>query len=321
MDLARMLAKCVRDQWSVRDLDFEQPPRPMGKDDEIAVCQYFTNMAGIERLAGALFREQRLRAKDPTLQEIFRTFEVDELRHSHVAQMLADHYDVHQYRYYQPDPHLVRFAPAFVHAIRYLTPEIANTYITCGEIILDVALLRSLNDFVEDRLSDQAMNLINRDESRHLAVDFHMIDYYSSPEYLDDQKKQPGVSLRRRAEGWAALGKMLFHARPFLKAVFFEPMDLVDPSGKRLHEAFKRIQLIGTKPRVRKRPFVRFMLAMQDLFNTPVVGIVFGRALIRIVGVEPQVMRILYDDDEKRRAQAASFDALAEETLQLKYQS
>src|SRR5687767_11869442 len=165
MDLTRMLAKCVRDQWSVADLDFGQAPRPMSKEDEISVCQYFTNMAGIERLAGALFREQRLRAKDETLQEIFRTFEVDELRHSHVAQMLADHYDVHQYRYYQPDPHLVRFAPAFVHAIRFLTPEVANTYITCGEIILDVALLRSLNDFVEDRLSDQAMNLINRDES------------------------------------------------------------------------------------------------------------------------------------------------------------
>jgi hypothetical protein len=114
--------------------------------------------------------------------------------------------------------------------------------------------------------------------------------------------------------------KMLYHARPFLKAVFFEPMELVDPTHKRLKEAFKRIQLIGTKERVRKRPFTRFMLTLQELFNTPVVGIVFGRALIRIVGVDPLVMRILYDDDEKRRAQAASFDALAEETLQLKYQ-
>jgi hypothetical protein len=320
MDLARMLTKCVRDQWSVADLDFDQPPRAMSEEDEIAICQYFTNMAGIERLAGALFREQRLRAKDDTLKEIFKTFEVDELRHSHVAQMLADHYDVHRYRYYEPDPHLVKFAPAFVNAIRYLTPEVANTYITCGEIILDVALLRSLNDFVEDPLSDQAMELINRDESRHIAVDFHMIDYYSSDEYLDDEKRRPKLSLKQRAEGWAALGRMLYHARPFLKAVFFEPMALVDPTGKRLEEAFKRIQLIGTKPRVRKRPFVRFMLGLQDLFNTPLIGMVFGRAVIRIVGVDPGVMRILYDDDEKQRAQAATFDALAEETLQLKYQ-
>jgi hypothetical protein len=320
MDLARMLTKCVRDQWKAADLDFTRAPRRFGKEDEIAICQYFTNMAGIERLAGALFREQRLRSTDPTLQQIFRTFEVDELRHSHVAQLLADHYNVHHYRYYQPDPHLVKFAPAFVHAIRYLSPEVANTYITCGEIILDVALLRSLNDYVDDDLSHEAMELINRDESRHIAVDFHMIDYYSSDEYLEDVKRLPKLSLKERSEGWLALGKMLFHARPFLKAVFFEPMDLVDPSGHRLKEAFKRIQLVGTKPRVQKRPFVRFMKAMQDLFNRPLTGMVFGRALIRIVGVDPRVMRILYDEEERARAEAASFEALAEETLQLKYQ-
>jgi hypothetical protein len=320
MDLSRMLEKCRRDQWSIRDLDFDQKPRLMTKDEEIAICQYFTNMAGIERLAGALFREQRERAKDQTLKDIFASFERDELRHSHVAQLLADHYDVHQYEYYQPNAHLVRFAPAFVHAIRFLTPEIANVYITTGEIILDVALLRSLNDFVDDGLSHQAMSLINRDESRHIAVDFHMIDYYSSDAYLDDLDELPSKSVRERAEGWAALGKMLYHARPFLRAVFFEPMELVDPSGKRLREAFKRIQLIGTKPNVRKRPFVRFMLAMQDLFNTPIIGLVFGRALIRIVGVDPEVMRQLYDDDEARAARASSFDALAEQTLALKYQ-
>lgn len=320
MDLLRMLEKCHRDQWTISDLDFSRRPRSMTKDEEIAVCQYFTNMAGIERLAGALFKEQRLRTDDPTLKKIFATFERDEVRHSNVAKLLARHYDVHHYRDYEPDPHLVKFAPAFVHAIRYLTPEIANVYITTGEIVLDVALLRSLNDFVDDALSDQAMTLINRDESRHIAVDFHMIEYYSSDAYLEDLESMPRRSVRRRVEGWAALLKMLYHARPFLKAVFFEPMELVDPSGKRLREAFKRIQLVGTKPRVRKRPFVRFMLTMQDIFNHPILGIVFGRWLIRIVGVDPQVMRQLYDDDEARQARTASFDVLAQETLNLKYQ-
>lgn len=320
MDLLRMLEKCHRDQWRISDLDFSQRPRPMTKNEEIAICQYFTNMAGIERLAGALFKEQRLRTDDQTLKKIFATFERDELRHSNVAQLLAEHYDVHHYQDYEPNRHLVKFAPAFVHAIRFLTPEIANVYITTGEIVLDVALLRSLNDFVNDALSDQAMTLINRDESRHIAVDFHMIEYYSSDEYLDDLEKMPRSSLLTQAEGWAALLKMLFHARPFLKAVFFEPMELVDPTGKRLREAFKRIQLVGTKPRVRKRPFVRFMLAMQDLFNHPILGLLFGRTLIRIVGVDPQVMRQLYDEDEARQARAASFDALAEQTLNLKYQ-
>ena len=61
MDLERMLAKCRRDQWRADDLDWTLTPRPLSADDEIAVVQYFTNMAGIERLAGArsLFALQR----------------------------------------------------------------------------------------------------------------------------------------------------------------------------------------------------------------------------------------------------------------------
>lgn len=319
MDLDRMLGKCRRDQWTPEAIDFSIPPRPMRRDDEIAVVQYFTNMAGIERLAGALFAEQKRRAKDPRLVEIFESFVKDEVRHARVAEMLARHYDVHQYRRYEPDPHLVKFTPAFVDAIRHLTPEVANVYITTGEIILDVALLRSLDDFVADPVSAQAMTLINRDESRHIAVDFHMVEYYTSDEYLEDQRQRPRRSLREHARAWTALGKMLYHARPFLSAVFFEPMELVDPSGKRLLEAFKRIQLVATKPRVAKRPFVRFMLTMQDLFRHPIAGAVFGRALIRVIGTDPKVIAKLYDDADEARAQTMSFDELAEETLGLKY--
>ena len=90
-----MLDKCRRNQWSTDDLDWTQPPREMSRADEEAVVQYFTNMAGIELLAGALFREQRERATNPTLREIFDSFVKDEQRHSEVATRLAKYYDVH----------------------------------------------------------------------------------------------------------------------------------------------------------------------------------------------------------------------------------
>src|SRR5262245_43122238 len=102
MDLERMLRMCREAQWKGGDLDFSQRPRPMSADDESSVVQYFTDMAQIERLAGALFVEQERRATDPRLREIFATFVVDEMRHSHVAQMLADHYDVRRLRVYRP---------------------------------------------------------------------------------------------------------------------------------------------------------------------------------------------------------------------------
>ena len=36
---------------------------------------------------------------------------------------------------------LVRFRPHFVDAVKHVSAEIANAYITSGEILLDVALL------------------------------------------------------------------------------------------------------------------------------------------------------------------------------------
>jgi len=319
LDLNRMLDKCHRFQWEPGDLDWSVPPREMERDDEIAICQYFTDMAGIERLASALFVEQMRKTEDPVLKEIFASFVKDELRHAQVAQMLADHYDVHHYKFYELNPALRRFAPAFVKLIRFLSPEIANTYVTSGELILDVALLRSIDDYVNDSMSSAAMHLINRDESRHIAVDFHMIEYYSSDEWIKKVEQQPAQTLSERVRSFRAMAKVIWYAKPFFRGVFFDPMGRVDPSGKRLREAFKRIQLLAEKPQVRRRPFVRFMAKMRELYNDPVVGTVLGRLLVRITGVEPRWLETLFTDEEAAKAATMSFDELAADALGAKY--
>src|SRR5262245_61561265 len=175
-----MLEKCVRDQWSVDDLDWSAPPPVMARDKEEAVVQYFTDMVGIEELAGALFAVQRDTATDPILKKIFSTFVADEKRHAAAARKLAAYYDVHHYRRYVESPALTRFRPHFIAVVTRTSPEIANAYITSGELILDIALLRSLDDYVADAMSHQAMHLINRDESRHIAIDFYMTEHYCS---------------------------------------------------------------------------------------------------------------------------------------------
>jgi rubrerythrin len=278
-------------------------------------------MAGIERLAAALFNEQRKLVTDETLRRIFETFVVDEIRHSQAAEMLAEHYDVHAYKKYEMNPDLERFTPHFVNAVRHLSAEIANVYITCGELILDVALLRSLNDFVNDGMSQQAMNLINRDESRHIAIDFHMCEYYaSSPEYAARQKAMPKRSARARAKSWWAFANVLYHAGPFFRSVFFEPMDLTDPSGRRIKEAFKRIQLIATRPGATGSPFVGFMETMRRGYNIAPIRIVLGRAIARITGVDPRVLETLYTRPEVERARRMTWDELAQDALAAKYQ-
>lgn len=321
MDLLRMLERCRRDQWSVDDLDWTLRPRELSRDDEIAVVQLFTNMAGIERLAGALFEEQQRRARDPVLREIFATFIVDEERHARAAERLAAFYDVHHYRDYRLDEHLEKFRPHFLRAVKFLSDDVANMYITGGELILDIALLRSLNDYVADEMSARAMALINRDESRHIAVDYHMTGYYASPGYLEELTRKPPPALLERARAWYTFVGLIYHASPFFRAVFFEPMRLVDPSGKRIREAFKRMQLMSSQPGMDNSPFGRFQLALHQISTHPVAGPLFRRVTARLAGVEPQYMEKMYTDEEMARARRMDFDGLAQDALGAKLAS
>jgi hypothetical protein len=319
MDLDRMLRKCKSEQWKVGDLDWTGKPRSMSEDDEVAIVQYFTDMSGIERLAGALFEVQRKNAEEPKLQEIFKTFVVDEVRHSHAAQMLADFYDARKLKAYTMSPSLATFFPHFVDAVQYLTPSIANAYITGGELILDIALLRSINDYVHDDMSEAAMELINRDESRHIAMDFYMTELYASREWLEkEQEMVRKRSLARRARAYRSFVGVVYHARPFFQDVFFLPMTRVDPAGRRLREAFKRMQLLGHKDEVAKLKFTKFMTTAQSLFNTPIVGKALEPILLRILGVDASLAVDLFTKEELARSRKMSFDEMAQDALAAK---
>jgi hypothetical protein len=319
MDLERMLDKCRRGQWTVEQLDFGVPPRPMTRDEEMTIVQYFTDMAGIERLAGALFEEQLRRAESPVLAEIFTTFIADEERHAQSAERLAAHYDVHGYKRYQLHPTLVKFRPVFIDAMRHISAEFANVYITTGELLLDVALLRGLSDYVNDHACREAMRLINRDESRHIAIDYYMVGYYASAEYQERARARPRRSARAWASASAAFARVLYHAAPFVREIFIQPLAMVDPSNRHMREAFKRIQLLGRKPEVGRRPFARFLRALQLGYDAPVIGAVFGQMFTRMAGVPGDALTRHYDDDEARRAARMSYDDHARETLALKH--
>jgi len=111
---------------------------------------------------------------------------------------------------------------------------------------------------------------------------------------------------------------MLYYAQPFIRDVFIEPMDLVDPTGARLREAFKRFQQLGAKPGVNQRPFGRFVLTLQDLYHHPVFGPLFGGVLARVSGVGERFIQRLNSDAELAEAADKSYEQLAQEALALK---
>lgn len=319
LDLERMLEKCKAQQWRAEDLDWSASPRPMSELEETTIVQYLTDMAAIERFAGALFAEQAKIVSEPVLREIFATFVVDEERHAQVAEQLARHYDVHRYRSYRRSPELERFRRHFLSAIHFLSAEIANAYITGGELLLDIALLRSLNDYIHDDMSARAMELINRDESRHIALDYYMTEYYASPDYRAWLDRQPRKPLSERVSAWRAFAGVLVTAGPFFQDVFFEPMARLDPAGKRIREAVKRMQLLGRRANVAERPFYKFLNALNETNNHPVLGPIFGRLSRRLSGNFPEELsRELFTAAELSKAQQMSMSELADEALHAK---
>ncbi len=313
-----MLGMCERDQWSLDDIDWSRAPKKLSREDEEVIVQYFYDMSGIERLAKELFRVQYRLTDDPTLKSIFESFVEDEERHALAAERLAAFFNVHHFRDYEVCKELQEFKPRFLDLMKYLTPAIANAYVTCGELILDIALIRSLNDYVDDPTCRQVMELINRDESRHIAVDYYLTDYYSSDAYQEELKAGPSPSRRNQVRGLLALGRMFYYARPFFKQVFFEPMDRVDPSRKRMKEAFKRVQLITTRPGVNSKPFIRFMLALKWAVENPILGRFARGTVVRITGADAYVLHTLYTEEEAKWASVAPMEDLAEEALAVK---
>lgn len=314
-----MLARCREGQWHLDDVDWSRQPKALSPDLEREVVQYFTDMAQIERLAGALFAEQRRRAKDSTLREIFTTFVVDEERHARAAERLAARFDTRKLASYRPSPSLVAFRPRFLDALRHVSAEVANAYIVGGELLLDIALLRSIDDFLADETCHDVMKLINRDESRHVAIDYFMIDYYASPAWARESATAPRKSAGELARAAYAFVGMLLTAKPFIRDVFIIPMTRVDPERRRMREAFKRMQLLSAKPGVAARPFSRFLNTMKLLYASPLTHGTMGRFAERIVGVPGEYLHDLYTEEEWERARVSSMDQLADEALAAKY--
>jgi hypothetical protein len=293
----------------------------MSRRRETATVQHFTDMAGIERLAAALFHAQAVRAEDPLLREVLDLFVADEVRHAHAAQLLADYYDVNHYRVYQTNRALRRFTPRFVEAIHLIPPHVATAYITCGELLLDMVLLRSINDFVSDEMSQQVIDRINRDESRHVAVDYYMAEYYASDTYHEALRERPRRTWRERTRTAWTYVCVGYLARPFIRDVFFRPMDELDRTGQRMREAFKHVQLFGAKPGIRRHADAKYLMGVQRLHNLPLVRPLMGPLLAGLIGMRSSYLQQLYSDDEATEAEAMSFDDLAQAALAVKYEA
>lgn len=293
LDLDKMLDRCNKGQWNVNDFDWSQKPKvKLSKEKEIRVCNYYMNMSYIERLAGALFLALSKRMTDPRLKAIYETFYEDELRHSHAAAKLMDYFDVNHYRFYTPNQAMIRFIPYFTRAVDTLNPAFANQFILGGELILDIALLRSLNEYVDDPMSRAVVEKVNQDESRHITMDFFMTEYCAT----HDLKATKGDG-RKGIFNPDFRGVMTW-GPPFFNEVFFRPMQFMDPEQKQMADVSRRLRRFYMRPEVQDNPVVKDTNAMFERMESPV-----GR---RVLGVARKAIKATTGIDFGFMAEASS---------------
>lgn len=242
MDLERMLERCRKGQWSVEDFDFTGRPIAMDRFDEMEACQAFTNLIYIERIAALTFLELSKKVESPVLRAIYESFYDDEVRHAEAMSRLAVYFNAHNYKIYAPDPQLSVFVRTITETIQNINPAFASAMVTLGELVLDVALLRAVNDYIEDPLSRAVIEKVNQDESRHIAMDFYLIE-----EYGKQESEPPRVmDLFRLVANRNLFGAMTW-AVLSLGNLFGRVVAVMDPDGKRFLEAQMRFERLGER--------------------------------------------------------------------------
>lgn len=282
LDTEKMLKNCQKGQWSVDDFDWTKTPEVvLSKEDEMRFCQYYMDMSFIERIAGDLFLSLSKRLDDPTLIAIYESFVIDEQRHSQAAARLMDYFDVHNYKVYTPNKAMLKFIPAFSSLIKTVNPAFANSMMMQGELVLDIALLRGINEAIDDPMSKAVVEKINQDESRHLAMDFFMTEYCSNHQLRTVEKAKLNLS-------HPAL-KLLLASPGFANEVFLRPMKRVDPSNKQMEMVVKRVRRVYAKPEVQDNPAVRQMNSVFDFLEGPIgsrVGPIAEKLLSRATNLD-----------------------------------
>src|SRR6266568_106925 len=177
-DFDDMLAKIKARQWALADIDWDAPGAELIEPDLHARLKPFmADLMWIENVGARGFAAMAKKAPTPTIAEIYRYFHAEEQRHANAELALMKRWGMIDGGEL-PEPNVnIRLAIEWLD--RYadgMSLSILGTVIPMLEVALDGALLKFLLDEVDDPVCHQVFEKINNDESRHIAVDFEVLD-------------------------------------------------------------------------------------------------------------------------------------------------
>jgi len=179
LDLDRLLAATRAGQWSLEELDWSRPLEGAGRlapadRRSLGLALLFT--AGLEEQAARVFELCADHVDDERARAIYRLFADDERRHAAAERRLAARFGVAPAEL----PRAVRWMFATL-ARNFDAPgrgvhEVSAATILLFELGLDTLLVPALREKVADPLQEEVFRRIDRDESRHLAMDYWLLD-------------------------------------------------------------------------------------------------------------------------------------------------
>jgi hypothetical protein len=178
IDMDAMLAKIKDRQWALADIDWDATGAELISDEQRPKLKAFmADLCWIENIGARGFAALAKKAPTPTIAEIYRYFHAEEQRHANAELALMKRWGMLEDGE-MPEPNVnIRLAIEWLD--RYadgMSLSILGTVIPMLEVALDGALLKFLLDEVDDPVCHQVFEKINNDESRHIAVNFEVLN-------------------------------------------------------------------------------------------------------------------------------------------------
>ncbi|CAM3840697.1 MULTISPECIES: ferritin-like domain-containing protein [Tsukamurella] len=253
MDLDNMLQMIKDRQWSLADIDWDAPGAELIDPELHAKLKPFlSDLMWIENVGARGFAAMAKKAPTPTLKSIYEHFHAEEQKHANAELALMRRWGMLDGDEI-PSPNVnVQLVINWLdkHSDG-MSLSFLGTVIPMLEVALDGALIKFITDEVKDPIAQEVFKRINADESRHLAVDFEVMDMLGH------------ADLRKRTidfvGGWIKPSLLIGFLSyvPLLNKMRDNIVDMgVDE--ERLYGAMKRYKSVGERSEfVRRLPMFR----------------------------------------------------------------
>lgn len=255
LDLDKTLDTIKARQWALKDIDWDAPGAEMVTDEQKPQLKSFmADLMWVEHIGARAFAGMAINAPDPTLREIYSYFHAEEQKHANAELALMKRWGLLT-ESEVPLPTL-----QFAYALDMMDKsadrmpfETMATSIPMLECALDGALLKFLTDEVKDPLLKVVLNKVNADESRHLAVGFHVMGQLSGAPL-----RRLAVLAFRMASGSRLIGLKHLVAILPLYGAMREKLYAMGLDGSRLSTAMDRYRKARERdPRLEQNPLYK----------------------------------------------------------------